>query len=564
MLNKVTPLQRSGSGAAGPLPDSSFLADWVFFHAERAPEAPAIADARHRLTYGQLAERVGELAGDFDGHGVGTQDRVLLAVPNSPATVVAGLALNALGATSVEVNREWSHEVLREIVDTSGVTHVVIAACDISKWGAALAGLGIRHAWVIDRRPFSDFAGERLAGIPSSLIREDGRAVPGASGRTFQRPAQLAPQDSALILYTSGSTGRPRGVIQTFANINANTRSIVEYLGLTAADRALLMLPLYYCYGRSVLQTHLLVGGSLYLEKRMAFPRLVLETLASEKCTGLAGVPLTFEIFRRQVNVSTVHMPSLRYLTQAGGAMAPATTAWVRDSFRPARLFVMYGQTEATARLAYLPPERAEEKVGSMGIAIPGVELRVVDDHGRELPTGEVGQLIARGANVTLGYLDDPEGTAAILRDGWLWTGDLAERDADGFFYHRGRVREVLKVGGRRVSPIEIEQVIERHPGIAEAAVIGVRDALKGEVPLAVVVPRPGVALREAEILLFCSERLPPYLLPVAAKFTKALPRNPAGKLLRAEVLETYGAHSGGPPDSGTVRKGPSLESYTK
>ena len=133
----------------------------------------------------------------------------------------------------------------------------------------------------------------------------------------------------------------------------------------------------------------------------------------------------------------------------------------------------MYGQTEATARLSYLPPERAEDKAGSIGIAIPGVELRVVDEHGRELPPGEVGELVARGANVTPGYLDEPEETAAILHDGWLWTGDLAERDADGFFFHRGRAKEILKIGGHRVSPIEIEQVIARHPDVAEAAVVG-------------------------------------------------------------------------------------------
>ena len=167
------------------------------------------------------------------------------------------------------------------------------------------------------------------------------------------------------------------------------------------------------------------------------------------------------------MDVSTIRFDRLRYLTQAGGAMAPDTIAWVRAAFRPARLFVMYGQTEATARLSYLPPERADDKAGSIGIPIPGVELRVMDEPAIEAPPGEVGELVARGDNVTPGYLDEPEETAAILRDGWLWTGDLAERDADGFFYHRGRAKEVLKIGGHRVSPIEIEQVLARHPDVA-------------------------------------------------------------------------------------------------
>jgi len=531
--------------AAGPLPISPFLADWVFFHAQRTPDARAIASASHRLTYRDLAERVVQLADHFAARGIGAGSRVLLATPNSSATVVAGLALNALGATSVEVNRDWNHAVLGEIVDQSQVTHVVVAARDISKWAAALHGRRVQHAWVIDRRPFVDSTRQQLSGIPSTLLHEDGRVDAEATVETFPQPATLTSQSAALILYTSGSTGRPRGVIQTFANIDANTRSIVQYLGLTAADRALLMLPLYYCYGRSVLQTHLLVGGSVFLENRMAFPRVVLETLAAEECTGLAGVPLTFELFRRQVDVSTIEMPHLRYLTQAGGAMAPDTVAWVRRAFAPARLFVMYGQTEATARLAYLPPERAEEKPGSIGIPIPGVELRVVDEKGREVPAGTVGELVGRGANVTQGYLEDPEATSTILRDGWLWTGDLAERDADGFLYHRGRAKDILKVGGRRVSPTEIEQVVELHPGVAEAAVIGMPDSLKGEVPLAVVVPRAGVALREAEVLHFCRERLPAYLVPVAVRFTRALPRNEAGKLLRADLFHVVAAKQG-------------------
>ena len=520
--------------AAGPLPISPFLADWVFFHAQRTPDARAIASASHRLTYRDLAERVVQLADHFAARGIGAGSRVLLATPNSSATVVAGLALNALGATSVEVNRDWNHAVLGEIVDQSQVTHVVVAARDISKWAAALHGRRVQHAWVIDRRPFVDSTRQQLSGIPSTLLHEDGRVDAEATVETFPQPATLTSQSAALILYTSGSTGRPRGVIQTFANIDANTRSIVQYLGLTAADRALLMLPLYYCYGRSVLQTHLLVGGSVFLENRMAFPRVVLETLAAEECTGLAGVPLTFELFRRQVDVSTIEMPHLRYLTQAGGAMAPDTVAWVRRAFAPARLFVMYGQTEATARLAYLPPERAEEKPGSIGIPIPGVELRVVDEKGREVPAGTVGELVGRGANVTQGYLEDPEATSTILRDGWLWTGDLAERDADGFLYHRGRAKDILKVGGRRVSPTEIEDEVYASGLVTDAVVLGIPHPALGQSVALVASPSDGRARDSDSLLRILRRRLPRYMVPTIIEWRNELPRTPNGKYDRA------------------------------
>jgi acyl-CoA synthetase (AMP-forming)/AMP-acid ligase II len=516
--------------------DSPFIQDWLFEHAARRPEAPAVATPTVRLSYGELAARVEALAAQLAASGVRRGDRVLAALPNSPATVVASLAVHALGGTTVEVNREWNVDTQREIVAQSGVRQAFVWGRDARAWGAVAADGRLERFWVVHGGPLPDRLLADLGGAPATLLLEDGRVDPSLpSAPVPPRPA-LSPDQPALILYTSGSTGRPRGVVQTFRNVNANSRSIVEYLELTERDRALVILPLYYCYGRSVLQTHLLAGASLFLDGRFAFPRVVLENLGVEGCTSLAGVPLTFEIIRRQVDVSTLSMPGLRYLTQAGGAMAPETIDWVRAAFKPARLFVMYGQTEATARLSYLPPQRAQDKRGSIGVAIPGVELRVVDDHTRELARGEVGHLVARGENVTLGYLDEPEETAAILHDGWLWTGDLAERDEEGFFFHRGRSKEILKIGGHRVSPIEIEHVVAEHPDVAEAAVVGAPDPLMGEVPVAFVVARPDRQPDAEALRAFCRARMPAYRVPVQFTLVAALPRNESGKLLRAQL----------------------------
>jgi long-chain acyl-CoA synthetase len=490
------------------------------------------------------------MAGQLAASGVGPGSRVLVALPNVPAAVVAGLAIHSLGATSVEVNREWGRDVLSHILAQSRPRHAVIFGRDARTWGGLVGEAGLDRLWVVHGGPLPRELLEALGPVAASGVLDDGRL--GADAPEVPPPPvlQLDPGWPALILYTSGSTGKPRGVVQTFRNVDANTRSIVQYLGLGPGDRALLTLPLYYCYGRSVLQTHLFAGGSVFLDGRFAFPRVVLEAMGSEGCTGFAGVPLTFEIIRRQVDVSSLTFPRLRYLTQAGGPMAPDTIAWVRQAFRPARLFVMYGQTEATARLSYLPPERSEDKRGSIGIAIPGVELRVVDEQGRELPRGETGHLVARGDNVTPGYLDDPEENAAILRDGWLWTGDLAERDEDGFFFHRGRSKEILKIGGQRVSPVEIEHVAASHPDVAEAAVIGISDPLKGEVAAAFLVPRPGRSPVEADVRKFCRERLPAYMVPATIQIVEALPRNEAGKLLRAELAARVRAPGGEPPAS--------------
>ena len=516
---------------------SRFLPDWVLAHAERSPEAPALATPEVRLSYADLAGRMRALAAHLAMAGVRSGERVVIALPNLPATVVAGLALQALGACPVEINREWGAQAFRAVLPQTGPRHAFVLGRDAQVWGEVTRAQPFRF-WVVhpDEPPPRL---RRALGGTAVWLREDGRLDPAEGAAGPVTLPQLRPDDPALILYTSGSLGKPRGVIQTFRNLDANARSIAQYLELTAADRAMLVLPLSYCYGRSVVQSHLFAGGSVFLDNRFMYPRTVVEALASEGCTGFAGVPLTFEILRRQVDLSSLAWPRLRYLTQAGGAMARDTIRWVRQAFHPARLYVMYGQTEATSRLSYLPPERAEEKEGSIGIAIPGVELKVVDAEGAEVPRGEAGHLVARGDNVTQGYLDDPEETAAILRGGWLWTGDLAWRDADGFFFHVGRSREILKLGGHRVSPAEIEHALESHPEVAEAAVVGVKSELASEAAAAFVVRRPGGAVGESDLRRFCRELLPLYKVPATIRFVDRLPRSPAGKLLRAQLAGT-------------------------
>ena len=513
-----------------------FLSDWLEIHARRDPDALAIATPDRRLTYGALAARVRELASVLAADGVVPGQRVIVALPNTIASVVADLALHAIGATVVEVNRAWAPDALRTIVERSGARNAIVYSRDARLWRDAAQARGLRF-WTVspDDHRAMDEPGE-VAGS----IRDDG-SVDAEPAGVRELPSWVRrDSDVALILFTSGSTGRPHGVMQTWRNLHANTRSIVEYLRLTSRDSAMLVLPLSYCYGRSVLQTHLFVGGSVVMDNRFMYPRLVLEHAVAQRCTGFAGVPATFEIIRRQVDLEALGTLPFRYVTQAGEAMSIDTIHWARRAFAPAQLFVMYGQTEATARLSYLPPEFAEKKVGSIGVPIPGVELRIVNDEGRELPHGAAGNLVARGDNITRGYLDEPEETAQILRDGWLWTGDLARRDTDGFFYHEGRAREILKIGGHRVSPAEIEAVILGHPDAADAAVTGASDTLLGQVAAAFVVRRRGSDLDETGLRRFCAERVPAFKVPHHVTFVDVLPRNAAGKLLRRE-LESLG-----------------------
>jgi acyl-coenzyme A synthetase/AMP-(fatty) acid ligase len=516
---------------------SAFIGDWVVEHAERDPEAPAVDGLQCRLSYGALAVRVRELAASLAAQGVTGHDRVLVALPSSPAAAVASLAVQTLGACAVEVDRGMGAAGLETVVAQARPRHAIVVVQDAKQWSEVLRDASLDAAWVLStggRTPAT-------AAIPARLLipfRPDGTLDPGQRGGGGSLPPHPRREDApALVIYTSGSTGKPRGVIHTFRNIAANTRSIVEYLRLGPDERAMAILPFHYTYGKSILQTHLYAGGSLFVDNRFMYPRTVMEAIGTERCTSFAGVPATYEILRREVDLRQIPMSSLRYVTQAGGAMRPDTVRWAREAFAPARLFVMYGQTEATARLSFLPPERGPEKTGSIGIPIPGVELRVVDDAGAPVPHGQVGHLVARGDNVTPGYLDAPEETAAILRGGWLWTGDLARCDEDGFFWVVGRRDELLKIGGHRVSVNEIETLLLEHPAVRDAAVVGIDDPLQGTIAVAYVVAASPSGELDGELRRMCRDRGGPHKVPARLVFVDAVPRNPSGKALKAQLV---------------------------
>ena len=509
--------------------------DWVFEHARRTPDAPAVDSPDDRLSYGVLAGRVLGAASTLRRMGVRAGDRVVVALPNVPAAVVVSLAVQHLDAVSVEVSREWTADQLSAVLHEVEPSAVALAGQDALKFGTGLRAARIPRLVLVRGEPTRE-APESPGEVETIAMTPGGVLDDAAIGELPAGPPARDEGAVTLLLYTSGSTGQPRAVMQTLTNIAANTRAIAEVLGLGARDRAMLILPLPYCYGRSVLQTHLYVGGSVFLYPGFVYPRLVLEAIAAERCTGFAGVPLTYELLARHTEPRHGDMPALRYVTQAGGAMRSATIDWTRAVFRPAPLFVMYGQTEATARLAYLPPERGHEKRGSIGIPIPGVELRVVDDVGTDVACGVTGHLVARGANVTPGYYGAPEETASILRDGWLWTGDMAYRDEDGFLFLAGRAKEILKIGGHRGSPAQIEAALEQHPDVMEVVAAGIADPLRGEAAAALAVLRPGARATEQELRRFCTQHLPPYLVPRVVRIVGSMPRGPSGKIQRDRV----------------------------
>jgi long-chain acyl-CoA synthetase len=262
----------------------------------------------------------------------------------------------------------------------------------------------------------------------------------------------------ALLLYTSGSTGRPKGVMLSHRNLLANARSILDFLPIRQQDRTLALLPFCHAFGNSVLQTHILSGATLVVDGSPTFPNTIVEAMQRHRVSSFAGVPELYSSLLSCSDLGRLRLPHLRYMTVAGGALQPDAALQVAERIAPASLFTMYGQTEATARLAYLPPDQLCKRPGSIGKAIPGVELQVQDTSGRQVAHREVGELCARGANVMLGYWNDRAATSNVLSGEWLRTGDLACTDDDSFFYFKGRRTNEIKVRGVRV---DLEAIID-------------------------------------------------------------------------------------------------------
>ena len=351
------------------------------------------------------------------------------------------------------------------------------------------------------------------------------------------------PSDNcAVIIFTSGSTGVKKGVMLSHKNLIANTKSIIKYLNLSSSDRMCVVLPFYYCYGASLLHTHIRAGGSIVLAQSI-FLGSVLKTINTYACTGFAGVPSTYQILILKTPFLKSPLPSLRYFTQAGGHLADHYIQQIVTAFPVIKFYVMYGATEATARLSYLPPEYTTTKKGSIGKGIPDVELEVHDEEGKIDQTQEIGEIVARGDNIMLGYYNDPQGTHEVIRNGWYHTGDLGVQDDDGFIYITGRKGTFIKSAGFRVSPLEIEDIILEIPGVMGCAVTGTPHDIQGEAIIACVQSEFKNQEYKKDILNICRKKLPTHKVPVDIIFVDHIPLNSSGKVDRPGIKESIKGH---------------------
>lgn len=501
--------------------------------AQRRPESLLVVDGAKRATYGEIDEHANRVASVLMDQGIRRGDRVGLIADNSQTYVEAYYGILKAGGVVVSLSSASDANSLGVLLRDCGARGLLCGP----RQGRTMSALSDLPGLEFILGPAETIAGTDASRQSCRLV-DASAAIAAAEPRLPALP--IVDLDHAAIVYTSGSTGRPRGAVLRHLNVVANTRSIVQYLQLTAADRIFVVLPFHYVYGKSLLNTHVAVGGSVVIENQFLYPQQALDRLEREAATGLSGVPSTFAILVNKSNLASRSLPSLRYVTQAGGAMAPELTRRLLAALPGKRIFIMYGATEASARLSYLDPADLPHKVGSIGKAIPGVELRVLRDDGTEAEVLEVGEIVARGSNIMEGYWNDPEETAAVLDAHGYHTGDLGRRDTEGFLYVVGRKREMIKSGAHRISPMEIEETLVEHPAVDEAAVVGFPDEILGEAIAAFVTLRPGTEDGQtASLAEWCRRNLPSHKVPGQINILDEFPRNASGKIDKLALRAT-------------------------
>jgi len=358
----------------------------------------------------------------------------------------------------------------------------------------------------------------------------------GTASLHYPPPALPPDERLAALMLTSGSANEPRAVMISHKNIVANTISIIEALRLQSDDRVLCIMPFSYCFSTSLLHTHFRTGATIALSSSSFTPGNTLRALKDFKCTTLAGTPSVFQWLLRTNSFAKNPVPTLRRIQQAGGRLASAFIQTLQEVLPHAQINIMYGQTEATARLTTLPPELIGKKRDSVGLPIPGINISILDKNGKVCPPRQNGEITASGDSIALGYWKNEAATELRFREGRLHTGDIGFKDEDGFIYIVDREEDFIKAAGFRFSASLVEDCIHDLPSVVEVAVVGVPHRLLGEASKAYVVVRPGAVLTQKIVIRHCRKALPHYMAPRQTVIVAELPKNASGKVMKSTL----------------------------
>ena len=479
------------------------------------------------FTYHEFDRAVSHAAHLLISHGVKRGDRVSLFLTNRVEYLILYFACFRIGAWAGPVNALLkSHEV--EFIIANSEAETVVTQSDLypvlAECRSNIAAL--RNVVVVDDVPAE-------ATVRYSIPSRDQLIAGG-----YELPdARISPEENAVIIYTSGTTGKPKGVLLTHGNLLSNAQQIAEWLNLSAADRALMIMPLFHVNAlMTTCLAALWVGGSVVLAPRFTATRHW-EIISRFKVTYFGSVATMLSLLNHTYPdglPAGVDASGLRFAL-CGSAPVPVEVLKKYEALFDCPVVEGYGLSESTCRSTFNPPDE-RRRPGSVGVAI-GNEIRVFDDEDRELEPGHIGEIVLRGPNIMKGYYRNDKATADAFRSGWFHTGDLGYRDADGFFYIVDRKSDMIIRGGENIYPREIDEVLYRHPGVRDAATVGISHELYGEEVKSFVVLREGASATEGELIEFCRQQLADFKCPKTVEFLKEIPKGPTGKLLKRELV---------------------------
>lgn len=520
--------------------------DLLLHACDACPEKKAVLQGPRSMTYGEACGQSLRLARFLEGLGVAKGDRVCFWLEKRFEKIVTIFGASMAGAVFVPIRRLSTPGQALHILNDSGAKVLVTTENRASSLASSAGDLTFLRAVIA----IGTTAEVSPSGPLPLLTWEEALESPESP-----RPrTRLSEHDLGAILYTSGSTGRPKGVVLSHLNIMAGTGKVSEYLKITADDRLLSILTFGFDYGLNQLTTAFAAHARIVLLDYL-FPRDIVRAVGAHGITGLAAVAATW-IQLLQVPWENTAMARLRYVTNSGGAIPAHLVRELRRRLPDTEIFLMYGLTEAF-RSTFLSPELVNEHPASIGRAIPGEEILVLDEHDRPVKPGQPGELVHRGPLVSQGYWNDPELTRARfrpnplqapevpLRETVVYSGDRVRVDEQGLLYFLGRTDEMIKCAGNRISPTEVEEVLYRCAGVADAVAFGVPHETYGQAVYAVVSPSGPAACGAPDVLKHCREQMPPYMVPGEVELWDSLPRNENGKLDRVAVRRAVFASRG-------------------
>jgi long-chain acyl-CoA synthetase len=519
--------------------------------ASRYPSRTCIHYQGRDMSYSEVDELSSRFASALKGLGIQKGDRVAVFLPNIPQFVIAYFGILKAGGIVVTCSPLYKERELEHQLKDSG-SNVIVAARDVVKGNDLYASLEVcrgrlelKHVIttsVTDYLPGLKRRLASLAGVKNVQRRDTLDFVELLkSSEPIERPAAVDPvEDVALLQYTGGTTGVSKGAMLTHYNIYSNAVYVAMILPISEDDVSLAVLPLYHIYGMTATMNAPLYAGSKIVLLPSFHVDEVMETIQKKGITAFCAVPAMYVAIINSPKVKQFDLRTVRACISGGAALPVA----VRKKFielTGGTLVEGYGLTEASPVTHCNPPRGGLVKDGSIGIPIPETDAAIfdLDNPDKMLPVGEVGELAVRGPQVMKGYWNREDETASVLRNGWLYTGDIARMDEDGYFYIVDRKKDMINVGGLKVYPREVEEVLFQHPKVKEAAAIGAPDEFRGEVVKAFVVLKEGASAEENEIIDFCSERLAKYKVPRKVEFVGELPKTLVGKVLRRRLRES-------------------------